>query len=93
MARKNCWLFQKWIEELERLKQMPVTFSFFDVLMEEGKEKSQIFHKKPSGQWASDQLFKKFYELAAHMTVINDVAKRGIGLIEKYNDTLTKNKD
>ncbi|KAK0068460.1 IQ domain-containing protein G [Biomphalaria pfeifferi] len=69
------------------------TTSFFDVLMEEGKEKSQTFLKKPPGQWTSDPVFKKFYELAAHMTVVNDVAERGISLIEKYNDTLTKNEE
>jgi hypothetical protein len=69
------------------------TTSFFDVLMEEGKEKSQTFLKKPPGQWTSDPVFKMFYELAAHMRVVNDVAERGISLIEKYNDTLTKNEE
>ena len=69
------------------------TKSFFDVLIEEGKEKSQTFLKKPPGPWTSDPVFKKFHELSAHMTVVNDVAKRGISLIEKYNDTLTKDEE
>jgi len=61
------------------------TIFFFDVLMEEGKEKSQTFLKKPPGQWTSDPVFKTFYELATHMAVVNDVAERGISLIETYH--------
>ena len=66
----------KLTSESEQLKMEDLvterTKSFFDVLVEEGKEKSQTFLKKPPGQWTSDLVFKKFYELAAHMTAIND---------------------
>lgn len=67
------------------------TTSFFDFLVEESKEKSQTFLKKQPRQWTSDSVFKKFYELAARMIVVNDVAEREISLIKNYNDTLTKN--
>jgi len=56
-------------------------------------EGPSTFLKKPPGQWTSDPVFKKFYELAAHMVVVNDVAERGISLIENYNDTLTKSEE
>ena len=46
--------------------------------------------KKPPGQWT---VFNKFYELAAFMTFVNDVAERGISLIKNNNDTLTKNEE
>ena len=67
--------------------------SFFDVLMEKGKEKTQLFIKKPPGQWTGDPVFNRFCELAARMTVVNDVNERGNSLIEKYNDMLTKKEE
>ena len=67
--------------------------SFFDVLMEKGKEKTQLFIKKPPEQWTDDPVFNRFCELAARMTVVNDVDERGNSLIEKYNDTLTKKEE
>ena len=69
------------------------TASIFDVLMEGGKEKSLSFLKKPPQQWKDDSIFNEFCELSACMTVVNDAAERGISLIEKYNDTLTKDEE
>ena len=69
------------------------TKSFFDVLMEKGKEKSEWFLKKPPIKWTDDSLFKTFCELSSRMTVVNDAAERGISLIEKYNDILTKDEE
>ena len=69
------------------------TTSLFDVLMDEGKEKSQSFLLKPPKHWTDDPIFKELRELALHVTVVNDVAERGISLIEKYNNTLTKDEE
>ena len=76
----------KLTREPEQLKLEGLTekmTSFFDILMEKVKEKSQTFLKKPPGQWVSDPVFKTFYELAAHTTVVNDVAE---SLNENYNN-------
>ena len=67
--------------------------SFFDVLMEKGKEKTQLFIKKPPEQWTDDPVFNRFCELAARMTMVNDGNERGNSLIEKYNDMLTKKEE
>ena len=67
--------------------------SFFDVLIEKGKEKTQLFIKKPPEQWTDDPVFNRFCELAARMTMVNYVNERGNSLIEKYNDMLTKKEE
>src|SRR5688572_9940082 len=67
--------------------------SFFDVLMEKGKEKTQLFKKKSPEQLTGDPVFNRFCELAARMTVVNDINERGNSLIEKYTDMLTKKRN
>jgi hypothetical protein len=69
------------------------TSDFFDVLMTGGKAKSQSFLKKSPGQWADDPFFKELRDRCIQMKVVNDTAERGISLIQKYNETLTKDEE
>jgi len=69
------------------------TTALFDVVLTDGKEKSQSFLLKPPVHWIDDPIYNEMRELAKHLTVVNDVAERGISLIEKYNNTLTKDEE
>ena len=66
------------------------TRSFFNVLMEGGTEKSESFIEKPPGQWQNDPVYNELRDRSSRMKVVNDTAERGISLIQKYNETLTK---
>ena len=41
--------------------------------------------------WDDDAFYQKLKASVSKMKVINDCAERGIALIEKYNESLTKN--
>jgi len=69
------------------------TSSFFDVLIEGGIATSQTFLKKPPGQWTDDPLYNDLRARSSQLKVVNDTAERGISLIQKYNETLTKDED
>jgi hypothetical protein len=69
------------------------TQSFFDLLIEEGSTKANTFLNKHPTEWTDDTVFKELWNRASKLTVVNDAAERGISLIEKYNDTLTKDEE
>ena len=69
------------------------TSSFFDLLMKRGKERSQSFLEKPIREWTDDPLFNELRDRCSRLKVVNDTAERGISLIQKYNDTLTKDEE
>lgn len=69
------------------------THTFFDVLMEEGKRKSQSFLTKHPAKWSEDPIFRELRQRSSRMAVVNDTAERGISLIEKYNNCLTKDEE
>lgn len=43
--------------------------------------------------WNEDQSFNKCREVLYHLRVVNDVAERGVALIEEYNSLLTKDEE
>lgn len=45
------------------------------------------------GAWSKTESYKENLEFFRELTVVNDVAERGIALIEEYNNCLTKNED
>jgi hypothetical protein len=65
----------------------------FDVLVENGVAKSESFLQKEPEQWAEDPNFNDLQFAASQLKVVNDVAERGIDLVQKYNNTLTKDEE
>lgn len=79
-------------EEMEDLQLEDLvtkrTSSFFDVLMEGGKVKSQsLLLEKPPVQWMDDPFFNELQDRSSRMHVVNNTAERGISLIQTYNET------
>ncbi|KYM96042.1 hypothetical protein ALC62_13306, partial [Cyphomyrmex costatus] len=51
------------------------------------------FFDKPPELWRDDPTFKKGWSTFKDLKVVNDVAERGVALIEEYNNLLTKNEE
>lgn len=51
------------------------------------------FVDKDINSWASDESFKECVQFFTKLMVVNDVAERGVALIEQYNKCFTKNED
>lgn len=69
------------------------TLAFFDMLADDGKRKCKQFLKLPSINWPSDKVYVELQEKCTNIRVVNDTAERGISLIQKYNQTLTKDEE
>ena len=71
----------------ERIKRL------FELLSTTGVEKAKSFLLKEPEAWEADASYQKLYERVKMMKVVNDSAECGIALIEKYNQSLTKDDD
>lgn len=69
------------------------TGDLFKLLSFTGQEDSCGFLAKDPETWEVDDSFRKLKESVMRMKVVNDTAERGIALIQKYNETITKNED
>lgn len=54
---------------------------------------SYDFLKKAPELWDADETFENCRTVFKQLKVVNDIAERGVALIEKYNDSLTKNEE
>lgn len=67
------------------------SMDFFDLLSFNGKAEARTtFLQKEPAQWSDDSTYTVFQERARTMKVVNDVAERGIALIEQYSGQITK---
>ena len=66
------------------------TTVLFDILHLNGKDAAQSFLVMDPGQWSDDLSYQDFRRAASTMTVVNE---RVIALMQKYNGSLTKNKE
>lgn len=69
------------------------TFRLFKVLSITGEEEAKSFLVKDPEAWESDACYQNLKDRVDKMKVVNDSAERGIALIQKYNETLTKDED
>jgi hypothetical protein len=69
------------------------TGDLFNLLSFTGKEDSRCFLAKDPDTWEVDDSFRKLKESVMRMKAVNDPAERGIALIQKYNETITKDED
>jgi len=64
------------------------TLNFFDRFC-----LSKKFLDKEITQWHTDEDYLKAKELVDYLKVVNDLAERGVKLMEEYNGKLTKNEN
>ena len=69
------------------------TNRLFDLLSVTGAEESRSFLKKDPEAWEANASYQLLNERVTMLKVVNDSAERGIALIEKYNQYLTKNEE
>ena len=69
------------------------TNRLFELLSTTGVEESRSFLMKDPEEWEADTSYQKLSERVKMLKVVNDSAERGIALIEKYNQCLTKNEE
>jgi len=69
------------------------TNRLFELLSTTGLEESMSFLSMDPEAWEAEASYQKLCEIVKMLTVVNDSAKRGIALIEKYNQGLTKNEE
>jgi hypothetical protein len=50
---------------------------------------SSSFLSKPVADWAQEESFRVSFQVINHMKVVNDIAERGVKLIEEYNKLIT----
>ena len=101
-AMANNLLFPKIQIALPRRKLKNVNFNKLETFVTErincifklfsttGIEESKHFLVKDLEKWQVDSSYQKLYEHEKLLKVINDSAEREIALIEKYNQSLTK---
>ena len=63
------------------------------MLSNTGEEDAAIFLSRDPEIWHEDESYQKLKENVTLMKVVNDSAERGIALISKYNECLTKDED
>lgn len=51
------------------------------------------FLEKDPTMWEDDESFKRGAEIVKRLIVVNDVAERGVKLMQDYNQVLTKNEE
>ena len=64
------------------------TMRFFEAL-----DLPKTFLTIPPSDWADDADFQKAAKIVHSRKVVNDVAERGVKLIQDFNSSLTKNED
>jgi len=69
------------------------TNQLFELLSITGKEEANNFLSKDPESWEADASYQKLKDRVQKMKVVNDSAERGIALIEKYNECLTKDEE
>jgi hypothetical protein len=69
------------------------TNHLFKLLSNTGDEKARNFLLKDPDEWHADASYQNLSESVHRMKVVNDIAERSIALIEKYNESLTKDED
>lgn len=69
------------------------TNRLFELLSRTGAEESRSFLSKDPEAWEADASYQKLHERVKMLRVVNDSAERGIALIEKYNQSLTKDEE
>ena len=72
---------------------MERTGDLFNLLSFTRQKDARCFLAKDPDTWEVDDSFRKLKESVMRMKVVNDTAERGIALIQKYNDTVTKDED
>lgn len=78
------------------------SFTFKDISDFITKRSTTIFHQfglsttfldiNPD-QWETNESYNNCLSVLQKMKVVNDIAERGVALIEQFNDSLTKNED
>jgi hypothetical protein len=58
-----------------------------------GKEEAEIFLSQDPKEGDDDESYKRLKTRVQTMKVVNDSAERGTALIQKCNDTITKDED
>lgn len=66
-------------------KKSLVTFQIFDLPTD--------FVDKNIESWTQDESYQENLVFFKRLSVVNDVAERGVALIEEYNKCLTKNEE
>jgi len=66
------------------------TNRIFELLSTTGIEETKHFLVKVPEAWQVDSSYQELYEHVKLMKVVSDSAERGIALIEKYNQSRTK---
>jgi hypothetical protein len=69
------------------------TSVLFDLIISNGREKSEAFLVKDPSHWHTDQTYVDMQKKVQQMKVVNDCAERGIALIQKFNSSITKNEE
>lgn len=69
------------------------TNRLFELLSTTGVEESRSFLSQDPEAWDADASYQKLNERVKMLMVVNDSAERGIALIEKYNQSLTKDEE
>jgi hypothetical protein len=64
------------------------TIRFFKIL-----ELSEDFMDKDPGEWDNEASYKRSREIVNSMKVTNDLAERGVALIQEFNASLTRNEE
>ena len=69
------------------------TGDLFNFVSFTGQEDSRCFLAKDPDTWKVDDSFRKLKESVMRMKVVNNTAECGIALIQKYDETITKDED
>lgn len=69
------------------------TNRLFELLSTTGLEESRSFLSKDPEAWEAEASYQKLCQRVKMLKVVNDGAESGIALIEKYNQSLTKNEE
>lgn len=70
------------------------TAALFDLLRDGGQELAKEgFLKQPPCTWSQDPTFLELQEAASGLSCVNNVAERGIALIQTYNKALTRDEE
>jgi hypothetical protein len=61
-----------------------------DLITTGGREKAKKFLVKPPSAWPLDPTYVDFQAKVRKLKVVNDVAERGVALVQAYSGQLTK---
>jgi len=63
---------------------------FFNLLLNDGEEKTKCFLQKDPSSWITDKVYQEMNTRVQNLAVVNDCAERAVALIQAYNHSMTK---